>query len=227
MAKLDTLDEIKERILCVERDMGYMKDSIEFAHAELRELKEEADKSKRSNELNGQKLRELKESNRLLQQSKAEPVSTLHIDFVTFNTNLRNVCLGKHYTGANDDIELRQAFLIKLRPEIGKVLMIRDAKYSSRSEISEAVNRFEQSFPSFPLLSADYVDPFREDKAMLRPKSCYNCNQPSHFKRNCPALYNPGTNQERKQTFCGNTTSQTEVCLQWKQRAVPRCLFPN
>jgi hypothetical protein len=35
MAKLDTLDEIKERILCVERDMGYMKDSIEFAHAEF------------------------------------------------------------------------------------------------------------------------------------------------------------------------------------------------
>jgi hypothetical protein len=41
MAKLKTLDEIKERILCVERDMGHMKDSIEFAFAELRELKEE------------------------------------------------------------------------------------------------------------------------------------------------------------------------------------------
>ena len=26
MAKLDTLDEIKERILCVERDVGHMKD---------------------------------------------------------------------------------------------------------------------------------------------------------------------------------------------------------
>jgi hypothetical protein len=43
-------------ILCVERDMGHMKDSIEFAHAELRELKEEGDKSKRTNELNAQKL---------------------------------------------------------------------------------------------------------------------------------------------------------------------------
>ena len=44
---------------------------------------------------------------------------------------------------------------------------------------------------------------------------------------NCPALYNPGTNQERKQTFRGNTTSPTEVCLQWNQRAVPRYLLPD
>jgi hypothetical protein len=34
--------------------MGHMKDSIEFAHAELRELKEEADKSKRTNEISSE-----------------------------------------------------------------------------------------------------------------------------------------------------------------------------
>jgi hypothetical protein len=88
MAKLDTLDEIKDRILCVERDMGHMKDSIEFAHAELRELKEEADKSKRTNELNAQKLRELEESNRRLQESIIDlKARSMRDNLLFFNVN--------------------------------------------------------------------------------------------------------------------------------------------
>ena len=81
-------DEIKERILCVERDMGHMKDSIEFAHAELRELKEEADKSKRTNELNAQKLRELEESNRRLQESVIDlKARSMRDNLLFFNVN--------------------------------------------------------------------------------------------------------------------------------------------
>jgi hypothetical protein len=88
MAKLDTLDEIKERILCVETDMGHMKDSIEFAHAELRELEEEADKSKRTNKLNAQKLRELEESNRRLQESVIDlKARSMRDNLLFFNVN--------------------------------------------------------------------------------------------------------------------------------------------
>ncbi|CAB4024871.1 Hypothetical predicted protein [Paramuricea clavata] len=88
MAKLDTLDEIKERILCVERDMGHMKDSIEFAHAELRELKEEADKSKRTNDLNAQKLCELEDSNRRLQESVIDlKARSMRNNLLFFNVN--------------------------------------------------------------------------------------------------------------------------------------------
>ena len=46
-----------------------MKDSIKFAHAELQELKEEANKSKRANKFNRQKLCEQEQSNRCLQES--------------------------------------------------------------------------------------------------------------------------------------------------------------
>ena len=69
--------------------------------------------------------------------------------------------------------------------------MSRDAKYSTLAEIIEAANRFEQSFPPLQVLSCEYVDPFREDKAMLSNKRCYNCNQPGHVKKNCPTTYNP------------------------------------
>ena len=129
-----------------------------------------------------ERIRELLQVYYNLQQSKAEPVSTFAHRFCDIQHELEKCIPGIHYTGTNDDIELRHAFLIKLRPEIGKALMSRDTKYSSLSEVIEAANRFEQSFPPLPLLSADYVDPFREDKAMLKPKSCYNRNQPGHSK---------------------------------------------
>ena len=40
MAKLDTLDDIKKRIVNVEQDVKELKSSIEFAHAEVKDLKE-------------------------------------------------------------------------------------------------------------------------------------------------------------------------------------------
>jgi hypothetical protein len=55
MAKLDTLDEIKQRIVYVERELLEMKNSIEFAHAEVKELKEEVVETKRSEQENKEK----------------------------------------------------------------------------------------------------------------------------------------------------------------------------
>ncbi|CAB4008851.1 Hypothetical predicted protein [Paramuricea clavata] len=63
MVKLETLDEIKERILCVEKDVKQMKDSIEFVHAEVNDLKDEDEKTKRSDEENRRKIRELEDTN--------------------------------------------------------------------------------------------------------------------------------------------------------------------
>jgi hypothetical protein len=125
-----------------------------------------------------ERIRELLQDYYQLQQEKTELVSTFAHRFCEIQHELGKCIPGIHYTATNDDIELRHAFLIKLRPDIGKALISRDAKYSTLAEIIEAASRFEQSFPPLPVLSSSYVDPFREDKAMLGSKCCYNCNQP-------------------------------------------------
>ena len=66
MKKLDTLEEIKQRIVCVERELIDVKNSIEFAYAEVKELKEEVEKVKRSDEENKEKIHALEEANQHL-----------------------------------------------------------------------------------------------------------------------------------------------------------------
>lgn len=48
MAKLDTFDDIKKRIVSIEQDVKDMKSLIEFTLAEVKDLKEEVEKSKKS-----------------------------------------------------------------------------------------------------------------------------------------------------------------------------------
>jgi NAD-specific glutamate dehydrogenase len=52
MAKLDTLDDIQKRIVCVEQDFKQMKTSLEFAHAEVKDLKVERTKKSENEILN-------------------------------------------------------------------------------------------------------------------------------------------------------------------------------
>ena len=69
MAKLDTLDEIKNRIVCVEQDFKQMKSYLEFAHAEVQDLKEQIGNAKNSEEENRNRIVELEEANRCLHES--------------------------------------------------------------------------------------------------------------------------------------------------------------
>jgi chromosome segregation ATPase len=69
MAKLDTLDDIQERIVCVEQDFKQMKTSLEFAHAEVLYLKDEVERTKKSKNEIQRKMCNLEESNRMLQES--------------------------------------------------------------------------------------------------------------------------------------------------------------
>jgi hypothetical protein len=88
MAKLETLDEIKERILCVERDMGHMKGLNRICFCRIAVIKRRADKSKRSNELNAQIIRELEESNRRLQETVVDlKARSMRDNLLFFNVN--------------------------------------------------------------------------------------------------------------------------------------------
>ena len=69
MANLDTLDDIQKRIVCVEQDFKQMKTSLEFAHAEVKDMKDEVERTKKSENKIQRKMCNLKESNRLLQES--------------------------------------------------------------------------------------------------------------------------------------------------------------
>ena len=68
-AKLDTLDDIQKRIVCVEREFKEMKTSLEFAHAEVKDLKDEVEKSRKSENEMRYKIKYLEESNDRLQES--------------------------------------------------------------------------------------------------------------------------------------------------------------
>jgi tRNA threonylcarbamoyladenosine modification (KEOPS) complex Pcc1 subunit len=69
MAKLETLDLINERILSVEQNVKSLTKSIEFAHAEVTDLKEEMKQRKRTEEKIVTRIGELEESNKRLQET--------------------------------------------------------------------------------------------------------------------------------------------------------------
>ena len=69
MAKLDTLDDGNKRIVNVEQDAKELKSSIEFAHAEVKDLKEEVERSKKSDIENRMRIDCLEEENRRLHES--------------------------------------------------------------------------------------------------------------------------------------------------------------
>ena len=77
-----------------------------------------------------------------------------------------------HYTPSPDseDTELRQAFIIKLRPEIKKQLVSRGEQYQNLQTVIDAAERLECQFPPDHEQSL-YVDHFKKDKLMLNPYS--------------------------------------------------------
>ncbi|CAB4032727.1 Hypothetical predicted protein [Paramuricea clavata] len=69
LVKLETLDLINERILSVEQNVKSLTESIEFAHGEISDLKEEMVKREETEGENYSQIKELEDWNRRLQDS--------------------------------------------------------------------------------------------------------------------------------------------------------------
>jgi tRNA threonylcarbamoyladenosine modification (KEOPS) complex Pcc1 subunit len=87
MAKLDTLDEIKNRIVCVEQDFKQMKSSLEFAHAEVQDLKEQIGNAKNSEEENRNRIVELEEA-QLIEANRCLHESVIDLKAPSMRDNL-------------------------------------------------------------------------------------------------------------------------------------------
>ena len=69
MMKLDKLDLIEDRVKSFEQDLKSVKDSIEFVHAEVNDLKIENEERKKMDERTRQRLEKLENENTLLNKS--------------------------------------------------------------------------------------------------------------------------------------------------------------
>jgi septal ring factor EnvC (AmiA/AmiB activator) len=69
MMKLDKLDLIEDRVKSFEQDLKSVKDSIEFAHAEVNDLKIENEERNKMDERTRQRLEKLENENTLLNKS--------------------------------------------------------------------------------------------------------------------------------------------------------------
>ena len=69
MMKLDKLDSIEDRVKTFEQDLKSVKDSIEFARAEVNDLKIDNEERKKMDERTRQRLEKLENENTLLNKS--------------------------------------------------------------------------------------------------------------------------------------------------------------
>jgi chromosome segregation ATPase len=130
MAKLDTLDDIQKRIVCVEQDFKQMKTSLEFAHAEIKDLKDELERTKKSENEIQRKMRILEESNRLLQESVIDLKARSMLDNLLFY---------------NVEEEERENTEEKIYQILDEKLQIPDARSRIKMDRSNRVGRKHQA----------------------------------------------------------------------------------
>ena len=167
-------------------------------------------------------FRELLQIYYSIEQGPSETVSEFANRFRETQHELEQHVPTIHYTPPpnSEDTELRQAFIIKLRPEIKKQLVSRGKQYQNLLTVIDAAERIERQFPPDHKRSL-YVDHFKQDKLMLNPytslttqKTCYICGSPDHLKKQCKIK--PPPNSKKK-----------EICNMWNNLSNSPCHLSN
>ena len=167
-------------------------------------------------------FRELLQIYYSMEQGPSETVSEFAHRFRETQYELEQHVRTIHYTPPpnSEDTELRQAFIIKLRPEIKKQLLSRGEQYQNLQTAIDAAERIERQFPPDHERSL-YVDHFKQDKLMLNPysslttqKTCYICGSPDHLKKQCKIK--PPPNSTKK-----------EICNMWNNLSNSPCDLSN
>ncbi|KAF4684585.1 hypothetical protein FOZ63_029774 [Perkinsus olseni] len=82
-----------------------------------------------------------------------------------------------------DDLQLQLQFIVKLREEIRKEIVARQAKYESIQSLIEAARRFENFH--LPPKGAPCQGQESESTVWCSALQCFNCGREGHFARNC------------------------------------------
>ena len=89
-----------------------------------------------------QRIRQLLHEYYSMVQNPGEKVSEFSHWFLDVQHALENLVPGIHYLNDKSDLELRQAFIIKLQLTIEKEILCRAVKYESLQELISVAERF-------------------------------------------------------------------------------------
>ena len=161
-----------------------------------------------------QRIHQLLHEYYLMVQNPGEKVSEFSHRFLDVQHALEKLVPGIHYLNNKSDLELRQAFIIKLQPTIQKKVLSRAVKYESLQELISVAEPFESV--NLGTVKRDWLPQPHALPATTAsseppngpPKSCFSCGAFDHFKKYClKNLKTKGTKrstQEKTPAVCTN-----------------------